>query len=463
MSLCFTIKEMMLTYFLYVTLIVFAQETLSYQRFHQHNNQENPKYMNRQGSLYELERELAAKELAKSTQLFQQLKAEGYEIRGFYHTSTWQHYWAEVITEQLYLLDGYRKFPMKHLTLNDSADYIQYRWDFESEYFSLLNISDNLVLNVAITTNESSYHMIRMLVDNLHLKHRDKIIFNYNRTIGRKDYELANKQKRRFFDNDYYLSVGEYSTITALHQYCTAKQQQGQKAYVYYFHSKGSCCMKSGWNLTTPSPVSTWREEMNAMLLEYPSICLRALHSKGYVACGVENQDAHFSGNFWFANCAHISKLSAITDRYDFMAAEMFVLRGVHNNLDIAREYGRICGYSVFNCHVNLYLKECPRYLYRNKLVRNLLYNNNNNHNHRHRSNSNNNSNNSNSILPSNVLLSNEKEDTSRCQQLLEATAAVASTVTITTKQIVLYAQQEEMIQRLFIPPNPPLAVGLVR
>ena len=34
---------------------------------------------------------------------------------------------------------------------------------------------------------------------------------------------------------------------------------------------------------------------MNAFNIEFPSICLRAL-LKGYNTCGVENQDAHYSG-----------------------------------------------------------------------------------------------------------------------------------------------------------------------
>ena len=48
---------------------------------------------------------------------------------------------------------------------------------------------------------------------------------------------------------------------------------------------------------------------MNAFNIEFPSICLRAL-LKGYNTCGVENQDAHYSGNFWWADCEHIASLS---------------------------------------------------------------------------------------------------------------------------------------------------------
>ena len=54
---------------------------------------------------------------------------------------------------------------------------------------------------------------------------------------------------------------------------------------------------------------------MNAFNIEFPSICLRAL-LKGYNTCGVENQDAHYSGNFWWADCEHIASLSKPHNRY---------------------------------------------------------------------------------------------------------------------------------------------------
>lgn len=47
-------------------------------------------------------------------------------------------------------------------------------------------------------------------------------------------------------------------------------------------------------------PEASWREGMNTFNLEFPSICARAIIRHGYSACGVENQDAHYSGNFWY-------------------------------------------------------------------------------------------------------------------------------------------------------------------
>lgn len=73
----------------------------------------------------------------------------------------------------------------------------------------------------------------------------------------------------------------------------------GKKAFVYYFHSKGSCCSRSHSNHPDKIPqnegVVAWREYMNAVNLEFPSICLRALLN-GYTTCGAENQDRHYAG-----------------------------------------------------------------------------------------------------------------------------------------------------------------------
>lgn len=326
----------------------------------------------RELTLYEAERELAAKEVERMSHVLQALKTQGYEIRGFYHTSTWKDYWAEVITEQLYLLDGYRKFPPKSLKKNES-DYIHYRWDFERDYVSLLNISTGLYLNVATDAdNELAFTQIQMLIDSLNLRNRAKIEMHFNHTVSRYAYLHGNRHQRGSLLRDEKLSTGEYTTISALKNYCDDITARGKKAMVYYMHSKGSCCWKNSWNTTAKSPVSTWREYMNAVNIEFPSICTRAI-LKQYGACGAENQDAHFSGNFWWADCQHIARLEALKDRYDFMESELFVLRG-HPNSTIARYFGFQCGYSVYNCGVNLYLDECPRSKYFDRIVRNVYH-----------------------------------------------------------------------------------------
>ena len=65
---------------------------------------------------------------------------------------------------------------------------------------------------------------------------------------------------------------------------------------------------------------------MNAFVIEFPSICLRALHS-GYSTCGTEYQDAHYSGNFWWAHCDHVADLPPLKNQFDAHSAEFFLLR----------------------------------------------------------------------------------------------------------------------------------------
>lgn len=109
---------------------------------------------------------------------------------------------------------------------------------------------------------------------------------------------------------------------------------------------------------------------MNTFNLEFPSICARALLRHGYSTCGIENQDAHYSGNFWWADCQHVAALNPPHTRFDAWSYEFFVLKANPHNYHHSREFGFRCGYSMHNCYVNRYDLECPRDWYRDNLVR---------------------------------------------------------------------------------------------
>ena len=78
----------------------------------------------------------------------------------------------------------------------------------------------------------------------------------------------------------------------------------------------GGCCVRK----SEPSKeghkraVASWREVMNTFNIEFPSICLRAMLD-GYSACGMEYQDAHYSGNFFWAHCDHVAALPRLWNR----------------------------------------------------------------------------------------------------------------------------------------------------
>ena len=115
-------------------------------------------------------------------------------------------------------------------------------------------------------------------------------------------------------------------------------------------------------------PAGHWRDLMNAFTIEFPSICLRALLA-GYSTCGSEYQDAHYSGNFWWARCDHVARLKPLRNPFDAHAAEFFVLKS-------SPDYGTMlklaenCGYNPFHCGVNHYDFQCPRTLYAPTVLR---------------------------------------------------------------------------------------------
>jgi hypothetical protein len=344
-------------------------------------------------ALREAEVLLAQKEYGRNIHLFKRLKEEGYSIHGFYHTSTWQEYWKEVISEQLYLLDGRRKFPhIKNADIdafkgNQNLDHATYEWDTRGRYTSLLDITEELYLNVA-GRDLKEFQDVKALASYLLLDHIEKIKFNFNYSLIREVYDEAVPLEKEKYEQDLELSSGEYPTILKLKQHCDAMKKQGKKSLVYYFHAKGPCCWKDYKQIYSDnlvyqdkshrnnqikfSPVSTWRDLMNSAVLEFPSICIRALIDKNYSACGAENQLAHYSGNFWWAHCDHIAQLDFPPNRFDWRKPEFFVLF-VHRKLDVRERFGFRCGYSVYNCGVHFYKHECPRSRYRQTLWNNVL------------------------------------------------------------------------------------------
>jgi hypothetical protein len=356
---------------------------------------ESEKYMQKlqqEQDLFNLEYNLAKIESLRMQTLGQRVQSQGYEIQGFYHTSKWKDFWPRVIAEQLFLLDGKRKFPYRHRYAHKDENFVNKNYDPRHDYFyknmtlpysayqwanenefpndqfaSLLNITTQLNINI-VGENKQDYEIIRNYIQGLPLKHQSKITYGWNQTIGRWVYNGFSPEKKLEHDAKTDLSTGEYSTVMQLHGYCQRMKKQNKKALVYYFHNKGTCCVKNSENYQQSNPVANWREYMTAMNLEFPSICLRAIHSKKYVACGVENQDGHFSGNFWWADCAHVAALPPLRLKYDFGEAEYFVLRG-HQDFGTLRNFGFKCGYSIYNCGVNLYDFECPRWKYREQIL----------------------------------------------------------------------------------------------
>ena len=194
-----------------------------------------PEYRN-----YSVELMLVQREFERSKEIFDIARRKGYAIKGFYHTSTWKHGWKDVILQQLNLLDGRRRVP-KVVTEGDKRN-VKFVWD-DRRWASLLRVSTELFLNVAGEKAEDLEKM-KKVVDGANLRYRNKIRMNFNRTIGRGTYNHSPAEKKKELDATPGVSEGEYSTIAALHQYCTDVVGKGEKSLVYYFHSKSGSSIR---------------------------------------------------------------------------------------------------------------------------------------------------------------------------------------------------------------------------
>lgn len=297
-----------------------------------------------------IELSLALKELEIAHKSFEKVKQRGYAITGFYHTSIWRKKWKDVIKEQLLLLDGKRKFGL--------------HWD-SKVWTSLLNASDSLRMNV-VGSLESDFSQVKALVNSLSLKYRDKVYMHFNVTVPREKFKNLKQNEKNKFEKRPYISIAEYSTIKSLQDYCVSMKQNNKKALVYYLHSKGTCCFVEKAGTKSFSPVSRWRDLLNTFTVEFPSICTRALLN-GFSVCGVEYQAAHYSGNFWWADCDHVATLPKLRNRFDAYALEYFIFR-ISNDFETSHRFGGTCGFNGFDCNVNLYTHECQRRKYISRL-----------------------------------------------------------------------------------------------
>jgi len=293
---------------------------------------------------------------------FRSAKSQGYRIKGFYHVSAWRQFWHLILLDQLNILDGRRPHHTDYdIPYNDSSPSLI--WG-EPHWTSLLTAVDSLFLNV-VGPDESHLKMVRDLVDKnatLHPKHRSKIQFHFNKTIGRSTFEHMSKDEKRrvMAANKPPLSEAEVSTVTALQDYCVEENRAGRKAFVFYIHNKGACCFPRNSKVRDQWPVAGWRDVMNTFNIEFPSICLRALLA-GYSTCGYGSQLGHYTGNFWWADCGHVAALPPLWSKFDAYAVEYLIMNVSLVNKDV---FERNCAYEAYHCldgRIDHYAQHCPR------------------------------------------------------------------------------------------------------
>ena len=310
-------------------------------------------------------------------------KELGYSLRGFYHVSTWRRHFREVIQDQLYLMAGKRSFlgddhggRMSKTAPSDSD-----RGFTSSQWASLLDAMDALVLNVAGSLEDDLQEIRNLVLTRMSGSFSDsqlaKIEFTFNSTFTRGSFRnFSPEQKMKAMEKGN-LSEGESSTLHRMWNYCRAETDAGRKSVVFYVHNKGACCYPAaepdgGGGGRGPdhveAAVSSWRDVMNTFTLEFPSICLRAILG-GYSTCGYGTQGgasarAHFSGNFFWADCGHIAALPRIITFFDAWKAEFFVGRTSKFPLNRLHIMHR-CAFEGHHCDLkNHYEEVCERSAY---------------------------------------------------------------------------------------------------
>lgn len=111
-------------------------------------------------------------------------------------------------------------------------------------------------------------------------------------------------------DRSQNLCLYEMFTLRHLKSFC----DKNPNCQIWYIHTKGA----------SRSDVygKYWREYLDYFIIERWKACVRGL--EGYDVCGVEWQENHFSGNFWWATSNYIKTLeSDVACHNDRLKAEI--------------------------------------------------------------------------------------------------------------------------------------------
>ena len=321
---------------------------------------------------------------AEKTRFLETVEAarkDSISINGFYHISAWRSEWRDVVKDQLYLMAGKRSalgdWHSASATLNAPPD--SDRGFSSSIWASLLDVVDRLYINVASPSSETLHTVKTLVLEEMKgtftPSQLSKFIFSYNTTIERGTYSRkATPSEREEYASRRDLSEGESSTLARIHHHCREQRRARKRSLVFYIHDKGGCCYpnlkrgKQGSDFVG-SAVAAWRDVMNAAVLEFPSICLRALLG-GHTTCGygTQGRKAHYSGNFWWADCGHVAALPPQSTLLDAWKAEFWILRTAKSH-DTRLDIMHTCAYEVHHCSGNHYAEACKRTDYYRRIL----------------------------------------------------------------------------------------------
>jgi hypothetical protein len=97
----------------------------------------------------------------------------------------------------------------------------------------------------------------------------------------------------------------EFPTIQRLWEHC-----QKSAGNVFYCQTKGASHIEQQYTAEKIASCDFWRKSMIDNMIKNWRGCVSILQSGGYDGCGLIRRARHiFSGNFWWATCAHVRQL----------------------------------------------------------------------------------------------------------------------------------------------------------
>jgi hypothetical protein len=281
-------------------------------------------------SLHDLERQWQHK-------LRKKLKTENIKIRGFFHGATMYEHWPSVLKDLFYSMNGQHR--AADCDIRNCPNYFTKERRNYMQGYGLLSLLDKMELHVSDLVRGPRAHpnlSVSGVIDSMKLELRQKVEVTYHKGLPRKMYRNAiskwNLSRAIAFIKPLLeaeeLSSGEYPTLTALQDFCRSEVALGRNSFVVYSHLKSGRATFDQFKGTENT--SYWREFMSTVILEYPSICIRAL-LEGSSVCGIlfkELPSPHFHGNFWWASCNHIASLPHLySPLLGYLDAEMWLMR----------------------------------------------------------------------------------------------------------------------------------------
>jgi hypothetical protein len=327
------------------------------------------------GEVKHIREELYGLEWERVNELKNDLKSKNISIHGFYHMTKLLPHWLEVFQEQLRLLGGYhrdltqlevQKIPPGLMALVDKL----HIFEMVMKNFKAANDIDAMLAlrNLGLGFEDRVEHTTVPSIDRKQYKYVSQlrahfcllllflmfVIPMFLRYCKLCSVWARNKTKMSELLQEHQrtgLALGEYPTISALHQHCQTEVQAGRNSIVFYMHLKSANkAIETDTAASRATAIAFWREAMNTLTIEYSSICIRAL-LRGASVCGSLYRHvptSHFAGNFFWASCNHVAQLAPLPSPVsDFEAAEFFLMR-TFNKPSSTALFATRCAYEVF-------------------------------------------------------------------------------------------------------------------